>query len=551
MLAAVKWYLLVTLIGWVGWPLAFRHLRALPDRGYLSSRALGLLLTGYVFWITASLGLVANTPGAMLFAVLIVAGVGVWQYQTRPNQDESLRGWLRDNRTLVVLAEALFLLAFATWVVVRAHDPALNSTEKPMELTFLSGIRLSATFPPRDPWLAGYAISYYYFGYVIVAMLADLTGIASPVAFNLAIAMLFALTALGAYAVVYNLITLHRQQDSSEPTANRSPSDSAFSALLGPLLVAIMGNLAGALELLRALRFPRADAFWAWVDVQDLNTLLQPDVLWPPEKWRFWWWWRASRVIHDRDLTGTSIGLQPIDEFPMFSFLLGDMHPHVLALPFVLLVIGFALNLAAREPNGKRPVDPPGFVLYALVAGSLAFTNISGMPIYFFVMAGATILYLVRGQRRVTLDALGRALIFALGLLIAAIALYLPFYVGFRSQLSGILPNVIFPTRLPNFFVMFGPLLFIVLWYAVKEAAPWQPKRAEWLIGIPLAAGILVALVAVMTFGSTRALSEPAAQDFLLSSSGFDPAAYPLDSGPTWRSSDASSSLQSRCCSPF
>ena len=57
-----------------------------------------------------------------------------------------------------------------------------------------------------------------------------------------------------------------------------------------------------------------------------------------------WWWWRASRVIHDLDPLGNSMGIQPIDEFPGFSFLLGDMHPHVLALPFVLLALALALN---------------------------------------------------------------------------------------------------------------------------------------------------------------------------------------------------------------
>ena len=71
----------------------------------------------------------------------------------------------------------------------------------------------------------------------------------------------------------------------------------------------------------------------------------------------FWWWWRASRVIHDRDLLGSSV--EVIDEFPFFSFLLGDLHPHVLALPFVLLAVGLALSmlLGARD-CGLRTIVP-------------------------------------------------------------------------------------------------------------------------------------------------------------------------------------------------
>ena len=62
---------------------------------------------------------------------------------------------------------------------------------------------------------------------------------------------------------------------------------------------------------------------------------------WIPD--RFWWWWRASRVISDFDLRGAFQEI--IDEFPFFSFLLGDLHPHVLAIPFNLLAVAIALNL--------------------------------------------------------------------------------------------------------------------------------------------------------------------------------------------------------------
>jgi hypothetical protein len=117
----------------------------------------------------------------------------------------------------------------------------------------------------------------------------------------------------------------------------------------------------------------------------------------------YWWWWRASRVIHDVDLAGNSV--EVIDEFPFFSFLLGDLHPHVLALPFVLLAILFSLNLLvgalATEP---RPASGDGFftgiadqarglaraigfswvgvLLYAVVLGSLSFLNTWDFPIY-------------------------------------------------------------------------------------------------------------------------------------------------------------------------
>jgi len=99
----------------------------------------------------------------------------------------------------------LFLVAFAAWAVVRAANPEAVGTEKPMELAFINAILRSPNFPPHDPWLSGYAISYYYFGYVIIAMLAKFTGTAGGIAFNLGISLIFALSACGAFGLVYNL----------------------------------------------------------------------------------------------------------------------------------------------------------------------------------------------------------------------------------------------------------------------------------------------------------------------------------------------------------
>ena len=62
-----------------------------------------------------------------------------------------------------------------------------------MELMFINSILRSPTFPPHDSWLSGYAISYYYFGYVMTAMLAMLTGLTGSVAHNLMTALIFAL----------------------------------------------------------------------------------------------------------------------------------------------------------------------------------------------------------------------------------------------------------------------------------------------------------------------------------------------------------------------
>jgi YYY domain-containing protein len=515
MTAVISWYLIVAAFGWLAWPLAFRLLPGLADRGYTLSRVLGLLLTGFTFWLLGSLGLLRNTVGGMLFSALPVLGASLWAYSGRPNRDDTLGKWLKSHLKLVFIAEALFLIAFAGWAVVRAYNPDLSGTEKPMELAFLNGIRLSETFPPHDPWLAGYAISYYYFGYVIIAMLADLSGVITSVAFNLGIALLFALTLLGAYGLIYNLLAAPQEQGAVLRGPQRL-SLAPFSALLGPLCVGILGNLAGLLELLRSLRL-LGPGFWDWLDIQDLSDPLDR-VLWPPDQWRYWWWWRGSRVIHDRTVAGVSIGLQPIDEFPFFSFLLGDMHPHVLALPFVMLALGLAFNLLAqREQPSKAQL-----MLYAICFGGLAFLNTWDLPIYLFVLIGALVLRRVRERGSFDWADLGRPVLTGLVILVVGIAAYLPWYISFSSQAGGILPNAIFPTRLHQFLVMFAPFLIVIVWFVLDSVVRLH-HRADWLAGVLVGAGLLIALVGLMVvLGASAIRVEPLVRAFVVSSVGIN-----------------------------
>ncbi len=58
MISFFLWYIVVSFVGLAIFPLAFRLLPALADRGYSLSRALGLLLWGYLFWLLASLRIV-------------------------------------------------------------------------------------------------------------------------------------------------------------------------------------------------------------------------------------------------------------------------------------------------------------------------------------------------------------------------------------------------------------------------------------------------------------------------------------------------------------
>ncbi|MBP7688301.1 MAG: hypothetical protein KA765_10350, partial [Thermoflexales bacterium] len=186
-LAVFSWWLAIQGLGLAAWPLAARWLRWLPDRGYLLAKPIGLLFVSYGLWLLATLGVIENSTGGILAVLIGFAALSVWIYRRSHATEGSahLRSWLRDHRTLVIAYEAVFAIALIGWALFRANNPDLGSTEKPMEFAFFNAIGRSAQFPPHDPWLSGYAIAYYYFGYVMMSLLHKLTGVTAGIAFSL------------------------------------------------------------------------------------------------------------------------------------------------------------------------------------------------------------------------------------------------------------------------------------------------------------------------------------------------------------------------------
>jgi YYY domain-containing protein len=485
-------------MGLAALPLAHRFFRWLPDRGYTLARPLGLLLTSYVLWLGSSLGLLRNSVGGALFSLLIVALISLFVYQRgrrsdSPNRSNvegtradssgnsarqgapshGLLSWLRAHGRFVLTVELLFAGALALWSLIRAYSPELTTAggEKFMEIMYLNSIGRSEYFPPHDAWLSGYAISYYYFGYVMIATLTRLSGQAAHLTFNVGVASLFALACTGAFSLVFNLVRMAGGRSGKGRGLAGQP---IAWGLLGAVLVTTMGNLEGFLEVLYSAQL-LPEGFWRWLDIKDINVpfpATEAPSLMPT---RHIWWWRASRVIHDLDPTGTSMGIQPIDEFPGFSFLLGDMHPHVLALPFVLLALAIALNELRRAGNALpvHHLPPEGWEkwmapakrlspLVPLCLGALGFLNTWDFPIYWLVFLAAYSLGRWWHHRQVSRDFLRDVGITGLATAILGFLFYLPFYIGFRSQAAGLLPTIYVGTRFRQYFVMFGPFLVAI-----------------------------------------------------------------------------------------
>jgi YYY domain-containing protein len=540
------WWLIMQALGWVVLPVSMRLLRWLPDRGYAFSKSIGLLLVSFVLWIGASSGFLRNDLGSIILSILILAALSAWVAQRWGGRSlgqelGDLRTFIRQHRAMIVTVEVLFALAFIAWAVLRAYATfKINETggEKFMEIAFLNAILRSPKFPPLDPWLSGFAISYYYFGYVMMALMTRLSGVPAGVGFDLYDALLFALTAVGSFGVVYNLIAANLRRKAGNVAGGAGTSQSLSFGLLGALLVTFMGNLEGLLEALHS-RGLLSQTFWEWVAIPNLASAPVSGSFYPGGN-NWLWWWRASRVLNDLDLNGTPVGAQSITEFPFFSFLLGDNHPHVLALPFVLLGIALAFNLLLRQigqarirldsvqESGEDLVDvrpgrpawwnPVGlslggdwylFLLYAVALGALAFLNTWDFPIYLGLTLLAYLLGEILRERQFDRALIVRGIVLGVAWLVTAILIYIFFYISFSSQASGVVPYVFPPTRLPQYLVIFGVFIFILGWFLVayartqsrRGAAVWSLSLRGWLGVMLVTLGVfaLVLLVAALS----------------------------------------------------
>ena len=236
--SVILWLLAAQLVGLAAFPIAFALMPSLRDRGYAVAKPLGLILLSWPLWLLGSFNLVPTTTLTLWAALAVMALVSGWIAYARR---EEMLALLRREGHAILIAEGVFLLMFLAWVAYRAYDPAIDSTEQPMDFAFLNASVLAGYFPPADPWLRGGDVPYYYFGYLMMGNLTEITLIPTRVSYNLALALISAMAASAAFGLVYNLIRVH----------GANGRKAVGFGLVAPVLLLVTSNLVGLLEFLR------------------------------------------------------------------------------------------------------------------------------------------------------------------------------------------------------------------------------------------------------------------------------------------------------------
>jgi len=487
------WLALITLLGWLAFPLAFVALRALVDRGYIFAKALGVLLPAWGAWTLASYHLVPFSRASIALVIVFIAILSALALWWRGRE---LVAFLRARWRIVLVEEIAFLMFFGAFLLIRYGNPDLwhqwYGGEKPMDFAHLNAVIKSTWFPPYDPWFAGGYLNYYYFGQVINATLIKFSGIVPEVAYNLVLPMYFALTAMGAFSVV---LSLYQTKDEGR----RTNAGRAFVvALLGAVFVAIIGNLGQAILLGQTfLRIGGGDARDSVVSVAAaiVNGVWRVVVEHQPfDVPMGHWYWNATRIIPDT-----------INEFPFFTFLYADLHAHLMALPFTLVVMGFCVNFIVRAVDDERrrtnderlrPFDVIEVVALSLVFGALRAINFADFPTYLLLIACA--LAIGEYARRETIDWAGIiAVAWRFGaIVVLSTLLYYPFVKSFASAYLSIELWKGARTNLSEYLVVHGIFLFVIVTWLIARVLDTPERRKIFVDVLPL---LIVAFIVVET----------------------------------------------------
>lgn len=344
-----RWGITLFVLGLFFLPISNALFSKFFDKGYIFSKTLGIIFITYFIFI---FGVFRILPYTTLSLILILVPVGIYNVYLLKKGSLNFK---RSEIIIFLFQEILFFASLIFWSNIKTFQPDINGLEKFMDYGFINSILRTEYFPPVDMWFPPFSINYYYFGHLVTANLIKLSGVQPFIAYNLMLSTIFAFTVTSAFSIVS---TISKSIFNSVKTA-------VLSGILAGVLTSLGGNLHTVYSFFRPYSPPENPVpFWS------LQFLPQtfPNSYWYPNATRF-----IPFTIH---------------EFPSYSFVVSDLHGHVLDIPFVFLTLGLILKMFLDKKIGYRIVMIVGFML-----AFMYMTNAWDGLIY-LILLGLTILLL-------------------------------------------------------------------------------------------------------------------------------------------------------------
>lgn len=378
------WWLTFFVLGFIGLPLTTVFFDKFTDKGYAFAKSVSLLLISFVSFLLSIFKLIPHSSITVYTILAIFFLLNLFIFQKKKGE---ITKSIRNSVKMFIFEEFLFTSGLFLWSWVRAHQPDINGLEKFMDFGFINSILRSKYLPAVDMWAAGKSINYYWFGHFVTAIATRLSNIPSYLTYNLMLGTILGLALIGAFSITLTLIT-------SVSKGNIK------AAVAGGIISAILLSFAGNFHTPYYILKEGKNAYW------------YPD---------------ATRFIgYNPDVPDKTI-----HEFPIYSFVVSDLHPHLLNFPFVLLYLALLLNLVENK-NIFRKTLPLGFLL-----GVFFMTNTWDVGNYLLV-TGFVILFFNFKKYKFKIETIIKTAQEIGLIIISGIITAVPFILNFESIAQGI-----------------------------------------------------------------------------------------------------------------
>lgn len=419
----LTWWEMLFLLGLVFMPVTSRMFRGFDDNGWMFSKVLAVAVCGYVQWLLTCLKITPFTGiTCVILTVICCLGSLLYGIKCKNRLPDSLP---RKQAALVYQEELLYFLVFLFWTYLAGFHPAAHGTEKYMDFGFMQAMMRSTTLPAQDMWYAGKPFNYYYGGQYLAVFLTKLTGTNVEVTYNLMRTMVAAFAFLLPFSLVRQMLK------------DKLRTGREWSFCLGGILAGMAVSMSGNLHyiiygiILRLLK-------------------IKTD----------YWFPSSTRYIgFDSAVTGD----ETIHEFPSYSFVLGDLHAHVINVFLVLTVLGILYSW--MKTNSGKSWRQREIGLLGLLLGMFLFSNTWDFMIYYVVICGTLLFGNLKrySSGSCISQALKWSVIQWIELLAAAFLASLPFHLTFENVMVQGIGIVKIHTAFYQFSVLWAfPLLVCV-----------------------------------------------------------------------------------------
>ena len=463
------WVISFEIIGLASFMITFNFFHLLNDRGFAISKILGISIFSLLSWTVSISNIIPRHTLTLyiILSVLFIVAIKLWY-----RQRHEVRNYLFLNWKKILWLQSIYFIIFATFILLRYIDPLINHTEQPMDLAFLTASINTISGIPLDPWLKGEVLNYYYFGYWIFSDISKISFLNPEVSYNLAISTIPALVGISIAGLVINVMaksTLLKVQ--------------IFISGLASLFSCFLSNIYGLLAWLNEY-VVASSSFWNSICIEGLSKPeIRESLNWYPTK--FWWWFSSSRIIN---FFGTNCGQNGSDytitESPFFSYLLGDLHPHVMASPFIIAFITICLFLSKSSLQTLKFNTILAITMTTLMMSICNFINMWNGPILISILYMVFIAKKINNPNKSLIKILTIPTIITVG----SFLIILPYVFNAGESITGLYASHTH-THPIHGLIIWLPLWVIIIPYSIKD---FMTSKISKNIKTPIVISILI-----------------------------------------------------------